>query len=87
MNTKRPVIAILPDGVAKDLVLESKIGTVANTDNVFEIENIIKDYYEKWQQNNLTFEPDFSIIEKFERKKLTKDLANIFDKALGLTKK
>lgn len=87
MNTKRPVIAILPDGVAKDLVLESKIGIVANTDNVLEIENIIKDYYEKWQQNNLTFEPDFSIIEKFERKKLTKDLANIFDKALGLTKK
>lgn len=86
MNTKRPVIAILPDGVAKDLVLESKIGLVANTDDVLEIENIIKEYYEKWQQNNLNFEPDFNIIQKFERKRLTKDLAGIFDKALELTK-
>nr|WP_317359885.1 glycosyltransferase family 4 protein [uncultured Tyzzerella sp.] len=86
MNTRRPVIAILPEGVAKDLVLESKIGIVANTDNVLEIEDIIKQYYEKWQKNMLDFEPNFSVIEKFERKALTKDLANIFDKALEFTK-
>ncbi len=86
MNTKRPVLAILPDGVAKDLVLESKIGIVANTDNVLEIETIIKNYYEKWQQNKLDFEPDFNVIEKFERKRLTKELANIFDMALKFTK-
>ncbi len=42
MNTKRPVLAILPDGVAKDLVLESKIGIVANTDNVLEKKIIMK---------------------------------------------
>lgn len=86
MNTKRPVLAILPDGVAKDLVIESKIGIVANTDNVLEIENIIKEYYEKWKKNSLNFEPDFNIIQKFERKRLTKELANIFDKALKFTK-
>ncbi len=86
MNTKRPVLAILPDGVAKDLVIESKIGIVANTDNVLEIENIIKQYYEKWKKNSLIFEPDFNIIERFERKRLTKELANIFDRALKFTK-
>lgn len=84
MNTKRPVVAILPDGVAKDLVLQSKIGLVANTDNVEDIQNVIKNYYQKWQQNNLCFDPDFDIIKKFERKNLTKDLANIFDKALNV---
>ena len=87
MNTKRPVLAVLPDGVAKDLVLESKIGIVANTDDVLQIEDIIKQYYEKWQQQSLTFEPDFNIIEKFERKRLTKDLADIFDTALKFPKK
>ena len=84
MNTKRPVVAILPDGVAKDLVLESKIGLVANTDSVSEIEDVILTYYKKWQQNSLNFEPDFVIIEKFERKKLTKDLANIFDSLVSI---
>ncbi|WP_250277921.1 glycosyltransferase family 4 protein [[Clostridium] colinum] len=86
MNTRRPVLALLPDGVAKDLVLESKIGVVANTDDILQIEGIIKEYYEKWQQNVLTFNPDFNIIKKFERKMLTKDLANIFDKALNINK-
>lgn len=82
MNTKRPVIAILPEGVATDLVLESKIGLVANTDDVLEIEKIILQYYEKWIAQKLDFNPDWKTIEKYERKKLTESLANIFDKAL-----
>lgn len=84
MNTNRPVIAILPDGVAKDLVLESKIGLVANTDNISQIESIIKTYYEKWYNNpeGIEFEPDYQVISKYERRILTQDLANIFNKAL-----
>lgn len=83
MNTKRPVIAILPDGVAKDLVIESNIGVVANTDDVQQIEDVIQQYYQKFKQKILQFEGDFAIIQKFERKKLTNALAQIFDKALN----
>ena len=79
MKTNRPVIAILPDGVAKDLVLESKIGKVANTDNIAEIQNIILHYYNSGLNKDNNFFPDKSVIEKFERKKLTKKLAKIFD--------
>lgn len=85
MNTKRPVLAILPKGVAKDLVIKSKIGDVADTDNIEEIENIIKKYYTDFYNFNLKFEGDMSVIEKFERKKLTKSLAEIFDKARKIT--
>lgn len=83
MNTKRPVLAVLPKGVASDLVIESKIGIVANTDNIKEIESIILKYYTKWKNNTLDFEGDFNIINNFERKKLTAKLAKIFDKALN----
>lgn len=79
MNTNRPVIGILPEGVAAELVKESKIGIVANTDSVEEIKNAIKDYYEKWLNHSLDFQPDRQIIESFERKALTKKLAEIFD--------
>lgn len=80
MNTNRPVLAILPDGCAADLVKESNIGIVANTDDVNKIKENIKTYYDKWCNGSLDFEPDRKVIESFERKKLTERLGEVFDK-------
>ncbi|MGN1318355.1 MAG: glycosyltransferase family 4 protein [Lachnospirales bacterium] len=80
MNTNRPVLAILPEGAASDLVKESRIGIVANTDRIDEIKANIKLYYDKWVSGELDFEPDRNVIEGFERKVLTQKLAEIFDK-------
>ncbi|MBQ9604312.1 MAG: glycosyltransferase family 4 protein [Firmicutes bacterium] len=81
MNTGRPVLAILPEnGAAADLVRKSRIGIVAHTDTVEKIKGIIKDYYDKQQSGALTFDPDRSVIEGFERKALTAELAKVFDK-------
>lgn len=79
MNTNRPVLAILPEGCAADLVNESKIGIVANTDDINQIKANIKEYYDKWCEGKLDFEPDRSVIEGFERKKLTERLAHVFE--------
>ncbi len=80
MNTNRPVLAILPQGAAAELVKQSRIGIVADTDSVEEIKKNIKIYYDKWINNTLDFEPDRNVIEGFERKKLTEKLAEVFDK-------
>lgn len=80
MNTNRPVLAILPDGCAADLVKESNIGIVANTDDVNKIKENIKTYYDKWCNGSLDFEPDRKVIESFERKKLTERLGEVFEK-------
>ena len=80
MNTGRPVLAILPeDGAAAGLVRESRIGIVSHTDNIEAIKKNIKEYYDKWIVGNLDFEPDRSVIERFERAELTKELARVFD--------
>jgi glycosyltransferase involved in cell wall biosynthesis len=79
MNTGRPVLAVLPEnGAAADLVRESKIGVVAHTENVEAIKSAVKDYYDKWIDGKLDFEPDRTVIERFERKELTKKLAEVF---------
>lgn len=81
MNTGKPVLALLPEnGAAADLVRQTNIGLVADTDNIEDIKKIILEYYNKWIEGSLEFNPDRSIIEKFERKELTKNLAEIFDK-------
>lgn len=81
MNTGRPVLAILPEkGAAADLVRKSNIGVVSHTDSVDKIKENILFYYTKWCEGKLDFEPDRNEIEKYERKELTKQLANVFDK-------
>ena len=79
MNTNRPVIAVLPHGCAADLVRESRIGEVADADSVEEIKKVIKDLYDQWTDGTLSFSPDRSVIERYERKKLTEALAEAFD--------
>lgn len=79
MNTGKPVVAILPKGVAADLVKEAKIGEVAFTDSVEEIKNVVANYYNKWLDNSLEFKGDYNVIKRYERKELTKELANVFD--------
>ncbi len=81
MNTGRPVLAVLPEnGAAAELVRRTKIGVVAHTDNVDDIKNNIFDYYKKWTENRLDFEPERCEIERYERKELTGQLAGVFDK-------
>jgi glycosyltransferase involved in cell wall biosynthesis len=79
MNTGRPVVAVLPKGAASDLVNESKIGLVADTDDVKAIKKVIAQYYKDWSEGKLCFSPDREVIESFERKKLTEKLAEVFD--------
>lgn len=80
MNTGKPVLALLPEkGVAADLVRESNIGIVAHTDNVEQIKKNILLYYKEWEKDTLAFAPNREVIEKYERKKLTGKLAEIFD--------
>ena len=82
MNTNRPVLAFIPDGVAKDLILEINIGKVANIDSVSEIENLILNYYKQWEKGEICFEPNKDKIKNYERKVLTKKLAKAFKTVL-----
>ena len=79
MNTGKPVLALLPDGVAADLIREANIGLVANTDDIKQIkENMIK-YYEMWEKGKLIIKPVKNVIKQYERKKLTEKLALVFN--------
>ncbi len=80
MNTGKPVLALLPEhGAAADLVHESNIGIVADTDDVVRIKENLLQYYQAWENGTLKFEPNQEVIARYERKKLTQKLAEIFD--------
>ena len=82
MNTGRPVLAVLPEGAAAGLVRESHIGEVADFDNVDEIATLLLKFYKQYAAKALRFAPDWDVIRRFERKALTGELADVFQKAL-----
>lgn len=79
MNTGKPVLALLPNGVAADLVKESNIGIVAYTDDVEQVKANLLSYYNDWEKGVLQFTPNQQVVERYERKKLTQKLAEVFD--------
>ncbi len=80
MNTGRPVLSLLPEGVAKELVLKSGIGIVSETSDKEGAKRNLLKYYNDWKNGSLTFEGRRDVIELYERKALTGRLADIFSK-------
>ncbi len=82
--TGKPVFAITGDGEAKDLLIETKAGII-NPHHKPEIlkENYLK-LYNGFFENNTAILPnsDKKAIALYERKLLTKKLAEVFDKYL-----
>ena len=81
MKSGRTVLGILPPkGVAADLISEANIGLVCDYDNSDDIANGIVKLYNEWEEKgHIDFSPKQEVIDRYERKNLTKELVNIFD--------
>lgn len=85
MASGTPVLALVPDGLAKRLIEESRTGFVVNPEDVDAISERIYELYRRWERGELTTNPDWKVIKRYERKGLTKALAEEFDRVLYKT--
>lgn len=82
LRLKKPILALTPkDSVIEKLLEETSCGINAEYDDIESIENIIFKYYSDWK-NDEKFIVNEDKIKKYERKKLTKNLAKVFDEVL-----
>jgi hypothetical protein len=78
IGTKKPILGCVPDGVAKNTLLESKVSLITDPYNVDEIEKALLRFYNLWKANALpTMKPDF--VEKYNRINITNNLSRIFE--------
>lgn len=88
IRANRPILAIVPeDGVAADVIRETRTGLVVDTENIEGIKNALVDYYKSWLNNAMVYNADITQIEKYSRKAQTKKLAEIFTRQLNLLKR
>ncbi len=83
LASKTPILATIPlDGVAADLIRKSNSGIVVKTDDVKGIGNAILSLYNRWKTGNLIFNINSNVKKTYDRKELTKKLAQFFNEVI-----
>lgn len=88
IRANRPILAIVPeDGVAADVIRETRTGLVVDPENIVGIKNALVNYYKSWLENGIEHNKDITEIKKYSRKAQTKKIAEIFTEQLNLLKR
>ena len=76
LAAKRPILALIPEGVAANLIKSTKTGIVVLPKDINSIKQAILKLFQEWKRGSLgTIRSD---ITKYDRKALTEKLAKIF---------
>lgn len=79
--SKRPILACVPKGDARDIVIKSGLGYVCDPSDIDKIAETIYFLYEKYKSNHrIPVHSNDKFIDEFERRKLTENLVCIFEK-------
>jgi glycosyltransferase involved in cell wall biosynthesis len=82
LASHRPILALVPPGVAADLLEESHAGIIVDPHDVKAITEQIVNLYGKWENDDLNVASDQSVINRYDRRRLTGKLADALD-AIG----
>ena len=78
--SERPILGIMPSGgVASDLINSTGIGKSIGFDDINEAKEFIESIYDLWKKGDNLNTNSSEICKEFERKNLTKQLADIFN--------
>jgi glycosyltransferase involved in cell wall biosynthesis len=81
LASRKPIIAIAPeDGLAAAVINSSNSGAAVSPRNVPRIKTTIFEFYQQWSTGKLSATTDLESIEMYNRKFLTRKLAQIFEK-------
>ncbi len=78
LAANRPILAITSSSnVAANLIRQTQSGVVTSH-NREKIKTVLLDYYHTWQAGEVNHSPNWEIIHRFSRRKLTAQLTDIF---------
>lgn len=80
MASKRPILACVPEGDTRDIVLKSGLAYVCDPSDIESIAKTIRWLVEQFKlRKSIPKLPNDGFIESFERRRLTEELAQIFE--------
>jgi glycosyltransferase involved in cell wall biosynthesis len=79
IGARKPILALVPDGEAKDLIIKERLGITVGPNDIDGIKNAIFKFYKEWKQNSLKLEGNDCVFKKYEMKALTKKLVEAIE--------
>lgn len=79
IRTGKPILGIVPEGAARDIILDTNTGKVASPNNINEIEFIILSEYNNFFYKDNDFLPDWTKISHYSRERLTEKLIKLIE--------
>jgi len=81
LATKKPVLALAPKtGDTAQILLESGLGIIVEPGQSEQLKHVLRDLYNRKLTNGITIHVNEDFLAKFDRKHLTKQLADIMGK-------
>jgi glycosyltransferase involved in cell wall biosynthesis len=77
--TGKPILALTEEGPIRDLIKKSGCGILVDYDDTQKIKKEILNCFSKFKEGQLRTKPNWDLITRFERKKLTEQLASILN--------
>ena len=82
LAAQRPILAAIPDGDARDVLRDAGHDLIVRPDDVAGIAAAIDKAVERWRKGVAQPAPPAGLLERFERRNLTEELAASFDAVL-----
>ncbi len=79
MGSGTPILAVIPEGAAADVIRSADLGVVANPQDVEGIKKAIWHLYEKYRKGE-SHQPKKQVIAEYDVKRLSKKFSEILDK-------
>lgn len=81
-GARKPILGIVPEGAARSELRRYEAAEIADPDRVSDVSAAIERLYSAWERSMLPV-PRESFVEQFDRKRLTRRLARLFDGAIS----
>jgi glycosyltransferase involved in cell wall biosynthesis len=77
----KPILALVPPGAAADLIYEAHAGWVVDPEDIQKIADRLEQIYALWREGKLNTGVLPEVVTRYERRKLTGELAYLLDSA------
>lgn len=79
LYARRPILAMVSDGVTRDVLRAAGVGRFAAPDRPDEIVEALLEMVAAWRRDELAARPDPEVIARYDRRRQARRLAAIFD--------
>jgi glycosyltransferase involved in cell wall biosynthesis len=83
LGSGRPILAAVPEGDARDLLDEAGNALLCRPGDVQGMVELLREALRRFRAGTLQQAPDAGVVARYERRVLTRQLADLFDRTLG----